>query len=286
VTAGLLAAAVLLLVALVREERRAADPVLPPDLVMQPVIAVSIAGSFLVGGLLFGLDTYIPLYVQGVLGGSATAAGRTITPMFLAWAISVAVAAKVVVRLGFRATAVVGSALIASGTLALAVGSQYPRSAGPIFAAAMVVIGLGFGPTSLSQILAVQNSVAWGRRGVATGAVTFFRTMGGALCVGLLGAALGYGLGHRLDATGAVGIDVAAALRPETHKLLGPEQLAVVQTALGRSLGDSFLQMFALAVAGVVCSFGLPAGRAVSRVGDSGEVMQDDGLALAAAAEI
>ena len=51
----------------------------------------------------------------------------------------------------------------------------------PLFAVGMVVIGLGMGPTSLSYILAVQHAVAWGRRGAATGAVIFFRTMGGSL---------------------------------------------------------------------------------------------------------
>ena len=65
----------------------------------------------------------------------------------------------------------------------------------------MIVVGLGMGPTSLSYILAVQNSVDWGRRGAATAAVIFFRTMGGALGVGVLGATLGMSLAHRLAAT-------------------------------------------------------------------------------------
>ena len=105
--------------------------------------------------------------MQGVLGGSATRAGRTITPLFLAWSISAAVAAKVVVRFGFRATAVVGSILIASGSIALAVGSRYPAWAGPVFSAAMVVVGLGMGPASLCYILGVQGAVDWGKQNLA-----------------------------------------------------------------------------------------------------------------------
>ena len=76
------------------------------------------------------------------------------------------------------------------------------------------------GPTSLSFILAVQHTVSWGQRGVATGAVIFLRTIGGAIGVGLLGATLGWGLAHRLARAGATGIDVVAALRPETHEVL------------------------------------------------------------------
>src|SRR5207244_2130300 len=121
--------------------------------------------------------------VQGVLGGSATQAGRAITPMFVAWSLSVLVATRVVMRLGFRATAVFGSVLIALGCGGLAWGSAHPRFASLVFLPSMVVIGVGLGPTAMAYILGVQNTVPWSRRGVATGAVVFFRTMGGALGV-------------------------------------------------------------------------------------------------------
>ncbi len=101
---------------------------------------------------------------------------------------------------------------------------------------------------------------------MATGAVTFFRSLGGALGVGILGATLAFEFASRLAAAGAGGLDVVAALRPETHALLTPEQLRAVQEALGRTLRDVFLQMFALAAVGVVIASRLAAGRAVSRV--------------------
>ena len=259
-TAAWLAAAVALVVLLLRQERRAADPVLPLDLLERPAIAAAILGSFVFGGLLFGIDTYVPLFVQGVLGGTATDAGRMITPLFLSWAVSVSVAAAVVVRLGYRATAVAGSSLIALGLLGVACGSLVPHAARPVIAAGLVVMGLGMGPTSLSYILSVQNAVPWGRRGSATGAVTFVRTIGGALVVGLLGATLEWELAHRL--AGAPGLDIAAALRPETHARLAPAALASVRSAMGLSLRDVFLQMCALAALGLACSAGLPRGRA------------------------
>ncbi|AGA29284.1 MFS transporter [Singulisphaera acidiphila] len=264
-TVGLLAMAAVTLMLFVRQERVAADPVLPLDLVLSPHIGSAIAGSFLIGALLFGIDTYIPLFMQGVRGGTATSAGKMITPLFLSWSISVAVAAKVVVRLGFRRTAVVGSLFITAGVFSLVVGAAQPSASGPFFLVGMVVIGIGMGPASLSYILSVQNEVNWGRRGVATGAVTFFRTMGGALGVGVLGATLAFMLARRLAASNAVGIDIAAALRPETHKLLTGPQLMAVQAALGRSLRDVFLQMFAMAVLACLCSFGLRGGRAVAQ---------------------
>jgi hypothetical protein len=86
--------------------------------------------------------------------------------------------------------------------------------------------------------------------------------MGGALVVGLLGASLGLELTRRLAET--PGVDVAAALRPETHALLSAPQLQAVQSALGLGLRDVFLEMAALAGLAVVCSLGLLGGRAVS----------------------
>lgn len=277
----LLAAAAALLVLFVRWERQAPDPVLPLDLLTQPAIAAAILGSLILGAVLFGIDTYIPLYVQGVRGGTATQAGRTITPLFLSWSISVAVAAKVVLRFGFRATAMIGTALIAAGSAALVTGAGWPALAGPTFLAGMIVVGSGMGPASLSQILSVQDAVAWNRRGVATGAVTFFRTIGGALGVGALGAVLGYALARRL--AGAVGVDITAALRPETHGRLASDQLRAVQAALGASLREVFLLMLALALVGLVCAARLPRGHDHPA---PNEATPDDEGVLVGAAEV
>jgi EmrB/QacA subfamily drug resistance transporter len=259
---GVFVLAVALLGLFVWRETRAADPVLPLDLLRTTHISVAILGGFLLGALIFGIDTYIPLFVQGVKGGSATDGGRTITPLFLSWALSVAVAARVVVRFGFKRTAFFGTIFGTLGMFGLALGAAYPRWSGPLFLASMLVVGLGMGPTSLSQILAVQSAVPWDRRGAATAAVMFFRTMGGALMVGLFGAALSFGLGLRL--ADEPGVDVAAALRPETHAKLSPATLAVVQEALGASLRDVFLMLAVMTSLSVACAMGLRGGRAAS----------------------
>src|SRR5262249_53506957 len=162
------------------------------------------------------------------------------------------------------------------------VGAGQAASSGPWFLGGMLVIGVGMGPTSLSYILSVQHEVKWNRRGVATGAVTFLRTMGGALGVGVLGATLGYELARRLASLRGLGIEVAAALRPETHRLLAHDQLLAVQDALGRSLRDVFLQMAAMAVLATLCSLGLRGGRAVAgSTGDGGSQQVGESLEMA-----
>jgi EmrB/QacA subfamily drug resistance transporter len=256
--AGLSGSALLLLVLFVIRERRAADPILPLELMTRPAIAASLVGSCLIGGILFGLDTFVPLFVQGVRGGTATLAGRALMPLFLTWAISVALAAKAVVSWGFRRGGLIGSGLITLGSLWLVIGAALPDWSRLCFVLGLAITGMGMGPTSLSFILSVQHSVSWGQRGVATGAAIFLRTIGGAVGVGLLGATLGWELARHLAASGAASIDVAAALRPETHALLGPDQLALVQTHLGRTLRDVYLQITLLGIGSLVCCCWLP----------------------------
>ena len=139
---------------------------------------------------------------------------------------------------------------------------------------------MGMGPCSLSFILAVQHAVNWGQRGVATGAAIFFRTIGGAIGVGILGGALGWELGYILSSAGASGIDVGAALRPETHDVLSPQQLVLVQSALGRALRDVYVQMFLLTLGTFACAVWLPSKPGTKR--EPGE--EDAGTELAVVA--
>jgi MFS family permease len=229
------------------------------ELITHPTIATSVIANFLFGGVLFGLETYVPLYIQGVSGGNAKEAGRALTPLFLAWAISVTFAARAVVRWGFRRGAMVGAGSIMLGVGFLIVGTNVPSWWWFYFTVAQAIIGTGMGPASLSFLLVVQSTVNWHQRGAATGAVIFFRTIGGAIGVGLLGGLLGRKVGSLLLHAGAGGIDVSVALRPETHVMLEPAQLALVQNSLRFALHNLYLEMLLLAAGIFLCATRLPA---------------------------
>jgi hypothetical protein len=205
-------------------------------------------------------------------------------PLFLTWAFSVAIAAKSVVHRGLRFGCLVGSIFIATGSLGLVLGAAYPDWYRFGFYPGLVLVGLGMGPASLSFVLSVQHAVQWGQRGVATGAVIFLRTIGGALRVGLLGAALGWELAHRLAEAGATGVNVTAALRPETHQFLGAGELKVVQANLGHALRDVYLMMAALGIGCMLCAFWLPDKHETHAPasGSGTEEDEDDGFAMAA----
>ena len=213
--------AALLLFLFVRREMRVPEPLLPLDLFRRRVIAVSSAAGGLIGAAMLSTVTFVPLFVQGVLGKSAVEAGSAITPMVVGWPIASAISGRLIPKLGFRfpvRTGLAISALSASGlALFLKPGCDLSVAA---WGTACFGIGLGFANTAL--LIAVQTSVAWEQRGVATASTMFFRTVGGALAIGGLGAVLAAGFARDPS------IPASAA-----NQLLGPDH--------GASLGLSVL---------------------------------------------
>jgi EmrB/QacA subfamily drug resistance transporter len=182
------ATAVLLLATFVVVQQRIADPILPLDLLKSPLIARAFIVVFLVGMALFGAIAFIPLFVQGVMGATATEAGQVLTPLFLGWVVMSIAAAKLTVKVGYRRLAITGSLLITVGFVGLTlVGPDSPRSA-VLFSG--LLIGAGMGLSMLSLLLAVQHGVDRAHLGIATSLSQFARSVGAAVGVAAMGALL------------------------------------------------------------------------------------------------
>ncbi|OFW15085.1 MAG: hypothetical protein A3H29_08840, partial [Acidobacteria bacterium RIFCSPLOWO2_02_FULL_67_21] len=180
------AASAALLVAFVAVERRSADPLLPIDLLRNPLIARTLVVVFLVGMALFGAIAFIPLFVQGVMGATATQAGQVLTPLFLGWVVMSIVSARMTVKVGYRSLAVTGSALMTLGFIGLSlVGADSSRSA---VLQSGLLIGSGMGLSMLSLLLAVQHGVARAHLGLATSLNQFSRSIGAAVGIAAMGA--------------------------------------------------------------------------------------------------
>lgn len=249
--AGLLVAAVALAL-FVRVERRAAEPLLPLELFRQRVMAVSSATGALVGAAMLAMVTYVPLWVQSVLGLSPTAAGAAIAPMAVGWPIASTVAGRLLPRLGYRRLLLGGLATSAIAGVALAVALR-PGVNLLVPQVLTFVYGLGLGFANTPLIIAVQTSVPWNRRGVATASTMFFRTIGGTLAVGVLGGVLANAVAH------------AGAHPALAEKLLGPErgavpagELAVIAAALQGAMGIVFWAVAAIALAALVVATRFP----------------------------
>lgn len=233
-------------------ERRAAEPLLPLDLFREPILAVSSAVGALIGAAMITTVTYVPLWVQSVLGGSPTQAGAAIAPMAVGWPIASALAGRLLPRTGFRALVRGGLFLTAAAGAALAL---LLRPGAPLWAAQALTFayGVGMGLANTPLIIAVQSSVPWSRRGVATASTMFFRTIGGTLAVGLLGGVLA----HALQASGA-SAEVAERLLGPERGLLAPGLLASLSGALQGALGIVFWAVAAIAACAFAVSLRFP----------------------------
>jgi len=188
-----LAAGVLLLVGFVLVERRAADPVVPLRLFRHRLIVTTSLVSAAVGAVLLGLTSYVPTYVQEALGTGPLVAGFALAALTLGWPISASQAGRLYLRIGFRATALMGSVVVVAGAallLLLDASSSVVQVGATCF-----VIGLGMGLTAAPALIAAQSAVGWQQRGVVTGTNMFFRSMGSALGVAAFGAVVNATLG-------------------------------------------------------------------------------------------
>jgi MFS family permease len=150
-----------------------------------------------VGTLVIGLSSYVPTYVQGVLGAGPLVAGFALAALTVGWPISVSLSGQLYLRLGFRDTALLGSALIVTGSVlcaSLAPNAQVAQVAGACF-----LVGLGLGFVSNPTLVAVQSVFGWERRGVVTGANMFCRSIGSAIGAALFGAIANATLSDRFD---------------------------------------------------------------------------------------
>ncbi|WP_436772178.1 MDR family MFS transporter [Yinghuangia sp. YIM S09857] len=180
---------VVLGLAAVWQERRARQPILPPHLFRSRTFRLAGTGSFFVGFAMFGAMIYLPQYLQIVRGMSPTRSGLMTLPMVLGMLGASIVSGRMITRFGrWKAFPLVGLPMIALGLFLLgnlAVGT--PLALAGLY---MLVLGVGLGLSSQVLVLAIQNDVDPDDIGTATSSASFFRSMGGAVGVGVLGAIL------------------------------------------------------------------------------------------------
>jgi EmrB/QacA subfamily drug resistance transporter len=182
------AAAVILLGAFAVVEHRTADPLLPVDLFLNPLVARTCGVVFLIGASMFGSIAFIPLFVQAVMGGTATEAGQGLTPLFLGWVVMSVMAARLTPRVGYRRIAGAGALLLTIGSTALSFLNAH--SSRQALLADGLLLGGGMGLLMLSTLLAVQHGVHRSRLGIATSLNQFSRSIGAAVGVAAMGALL------------------------------------------------------------------------------------------------
>lgn len=252
---GAFAGGALAIVAFVVVERRAGEPLLPLTLFRGRTFTVSTLAALGIGAVLFGITIYVPVYMQGVLGASATSSGVVLIPLTLGWVVASFTSGQLITKTGrYRVYPLLGSTTVLAGTILLTTLDTDTSHA--LASTYLVVIGVGMGLMFQTFVIATQNRVDPADLGVATAAIQFFRSMGGSLAVAVLGALLI----ARLPA----GID------PNRLTSGGAQVPDAAREALNAGTHAVFVAVVPLAALVFVLAFLLPEHPLRTRVGNDG----------------
>ncbi len=228
---GLLGVSAMMLSLFLLIESRAEEHIIPSRLFCSPIFAVAVAVTFLTGIALFGNSLLIPLFMQGVVGTSATNSGLVMTPMTLSMVVGATIGGQVISRTGrYVLVTVVGMAAMVGGTFLL---SRMGVDTAQFTAVRnMAVVGFGLGLTMPSLVIAVQNAFPYHLLGVVTSSITFFRSIGGTLGVAILGSLLTSRLGSELSTN--IPADVRETAPPALLERISDPQLLLSPGAMAR----------------------------------------------------
>jgi EmrB/QacA subfamily drug resistance transporter len=260
-------ASAVLLVIFVFVEKRAADPIIPFELFRNKTIAIAIPAGFLGGVAMFGAISFIPLFAQGSLGFTATAAGSLLTPLMLSWVSMSIIGGRLMLKIGYRLLTIVGYAALTFGFVLLA---MFDRDTNRIFLYLdLVIIGIGLGSSMLTLLIAVQQAVEKNKLGVATSLNQFSRSIGGAVGVAVMGAVLTASLAGQLNKAADEGqitktqaqefaSSPNALIEPTAKASVPAETLAVLQTSLAKAIHPVFWAGAVMAGLGLLVVLFLP----------------------------
>ncbi len=252
-------------------EGKARDPLLPMSLFRLPGYSRPTYLSLLAAMGIFGVIGFLPLYVQGALGGSATLAGLTLLPLSVGWTVGSLTSGRVTPVWGYRRVCATGMTLMVSGYIPFMVLEE--AGGMTVMLIATFASGTGMGMTNVTALVAAQSAVPFQNLGVATSTLMLFRTIGGALIISIMGSILL----QRMNAAFTVIATELKASLPQSvlEKLLNPQNLLDPATralipadlmpsligALVNALWWAFLVGLTAAVAGLVLSCFLESNR-------------------------
>lgn len=220
------ALATVLLAIAIWTQYRAAEPIMPGWLWRHRALASANLSMVGMGFVVMGPNAYLPTFAQSVFGLGAVSAGLVLASMTIGWPTASALSGLLYLRIGFRKTALIGSALIVlAGGAFLMMPYDVPIT---YLVMDQVLLGAGFGLLSTSILVGAQSSVGWEVRGVVTGANMFSRFLGQSFGVAVFGAIFNASLKNKLESA------------PEAISRHMPKNVDGIMSALhGNAIGDT-----------------------------------------------
>ena len=253
-SAAMVGGGVALLALLVLVESRVAQPIIPLKIISERTTALAILASVAVGVAMFGSSTFLGQYFQVARGASPTEAGLLTLPMIAGNLIGSVVSGQLISRTGKWKRYLIAGSILLIGGLGLAGTIDHTTE---LWLAGLytAVLGLGLGLLMQNLVLAVQNTVRATDIGTASASVAFFRSVGGAIGVSVLGAVLGNRVKElATEGLAAAGIPAAggSAGRSLDLKDLPPQIRDIMRAAYGDATAEIFLISAVIGVVALV----------------------------------
>jgi EmrB/QacA subfamily drug resistance transporter len=243
-TAAMVLGGLAAIAAAVVVEKRAKEPLIPMDLFQNRTVVMAVIASVAVGIAMFGTTVFLTQYMQLARGYSPTESGLLTIPMVIGLFGSSTLSGRYISRSGhYKRIMLSGAAALTVG-LAL-MGLIDDTTSLAEVAVFMLIVGSGIGMLMQNLILAVQNVIPSSEIGAGSALIAFFRSLGGAIGVSVMGAVLSTKVGDSIaQGVAEKGIDPAplgsGGTIPEVSTLPGPLQ-TVVEHAYGTGVAEIFL---------------------------------------------
>ena len=245
-----------LIAAFVVHKGRTPEPMLPLRLWRNRIIAGGNIANLAFVAVMMGVIAFLPVYIQGVMDRGALASAVAIMAMSVSWSVGAILTGRLMMRTSYRAGAATGGLVLLAGSLAM-IGIE-PAGGGLFWLGVGALLsGLGMGFTSITFVVAIQSSVEWTQRGVATSTILFTRMIGQAIGTAVFGGILNAGLASDLAGGGEI---VNKLMDPALRQSLPAAELATLTHAIAGAIQNVFLIDGGLSLVVLAAALWLPAG--------------------------
>jgi MFS family permease len=210
--------------------------------------------SFLASAILIGVDVYLPVYIQNILGFNATVSGLALAPMSVFWLLASVILGKRIVKYGGKAIILLSSAVLLASTVLLhALGINSSLLLVLIFAS---IMGFGFGGAFTTLTIVIQESVEYSQRGAATAANSLLRSLGQTIGVSAFGSIFNLSIVKYFMKIGISGVDPSNLYKSSSHTAaVTGEQ---IRLALNSSLHVLFIILIVISGLSLLLSMVMP----------------------------
>lgn len=244
---------IVLLLIFFKIEKEANEPTIPFNIFTKSSIIVNVI-SFLASAILICLDVYIPIYIQNVLGFSATISGIVLAPMSIFWLLSSVVLGKCFLKYGGKKVVILSSFILVIGLLLLP--TLTIDSSLFLIVAYVSIIGFGFGGAFTTLTIMIQESVDFSRRGSAIATNSLLKTLGQTIGVSVFGSVFNYSIIEFFRKEGMYGVNPSTLYQPTSlNNIVTIEQ---IKLSLTNCLHVLFFVLIAISLLSLILSIALP----------------------------